>query len=188
MPNFHNEFTYRRYLDEGKEDEFDRLFDEAVAKVRSEVLRKRFPMVIGGKETYAAEELTETSPIDGSLIGSFQKGTREHARQAVDAALAASETWKRTDYRERVKIMLAAADLFRKRKFEVAAVLSIENGKTRHESVGEVDEAIDFLGYYSGEILRNRGYVRRVVLPGTTRDVVPASRARQGRKRRSPSR
>jgi 1-pyrroline-5-carboxylate dehydrogenase len=171
MAAFRNEFTYRRYLDEGKEDEFDRLFDEAALLVRNEVLRKRFPMLIGGKEVFAAEELTENSPIDGSLVGRFQKGTRENARQAVDAALAASAAWGGTDYRERVKVMLAAAELFRKRKFEIAAILSIENGKTRHESVGEVDEAIDFLAYYSEDMTRNRGYVRKTVIPGTSRDV-----------------
>ena len=171
MPNFRNEFTYRRYLDDGKEEEFDRLFDEAVAMVRSEVLRKRFPMLIGGKEVFASEELVENSPIDGSLIGRFQKGAREHARQAVGAALAAFGTWGRTDYRERVKVMLAAAGRFRERKFEIAAVLSIENGKTRHESVGEVDEAIDFLNYYSEEMTRNKGYVRRTAVPATAKDV-----------------
>src|SRR5208337_4716983 len=104
---------YRRYLDEGKEDEFDGLFDEAVAKVRSDALRRRFPMVIGGREVYATEELVENSPIDGSLIGRFQKGTRDHARQAIGAALAAFEDWGRRDYRERVTVMLNAAELFR---------------------------------------------------------------------------
>jgi 1-pyrroline-5-carboxylate dehydrogenase len=184
MPDFRNEFTYRRYLDEGREEEFDRIFDEAVARVRSEVLRKRFPMVIGGKEVFAAEELVENSPIDGSLIGRFQKGTREHARQAVSAALAAFGEWSRTDYKERVKVMLSAAELFRKRKFDIAAALSIENGKTRHESVGEVDEAIDFLCYYSGEMLRNRGYVRKAALAGTSRDVGAGFQGAPGKEER----
>ncbi len=184
MPDFHNEFTYRRYLDEGREDEFDRLFDEAVARARGEVLGKRFPMHIGGKEVFANEELAEYSPIDGSLIGKFQKGTREHARQAVDVALAAFGAWSRTGYRERVKVILAAAEVFRKRKFDVAAILSIENGKTRHESVGEVDEAIDFLNYYSGEMIRNKGYVRKVVLLGTSKDVGAGFQGAPGKEER----
>jgi 1-pyrroline-5-carboxylate dehydrogenase len=171
MSAFKNEFTYRHFLDEGKEAEFDALFDGAVAEVKKETLGKRFPMWINGKEVYASEEVSENSPIDGSNIGRFQKGTREHARQAVGAALAAFETWSQTDYRERARIMANAAGAFRKRKFEVAAVLSIENGKTRYESVGEVDEAIDFLNYYAGEIVRNRGYVRKAKIPGTAKDV-----------------
>lgn len=171
MPNFHNEFTYRRYLDEGNEEEFDRLFDEAVRKVKAETLGKRFPMYIGGREVHAEEELVESSPIDGALIGRFQKGTREHARQAVAAALAAFGSWSADGYKDRAAIMVKAAEVFRKRKFEVAAILSVENGKTRHESVGEVDEAIDFLNYYAMELVRNKGYVRKVKLPGTAKAV-----------------
>ena len=88
MQKFENEFTYRRFVEAGKEDEFDKLFDEAVERVSKEVLGKRFPMYIGGKEVYADEELVEYSPIDKRLIGRFQKGKREHAQQAIDAALA----------------------------------------------------------------------------------------------------
>ena len=114
MSAFKNEFTYRRLLDGGKEEEFDALFEGAVAEVKRTVLGKRFPMWIGGKEEYASEELLEMSPIDGSLIGRFQKGTREHARLAIGAALSAFGAWSRTDYRERAKIMANAAGAFRK--------------------------------------------------------------------------
>lgn len=120
---------------------------------------------------FASEELAEKSPIDGTLIGSFQKGTREHARQAVAAAAEAFGSWGRAGYKERAAIMAKAAELFRKRKFEVAAVLSIENGKTRYESVGEVDEAIDFLNYYSQELLRNRGFARKTVIGASSKSV-----------------
>jgi 1-pyrroline-5-carboxylate dehydrogenase len=171
MPAFQNEFTYRRYLDEGNEGEFDALFEEAVRKVKESTLGKRFPMYIGGREVHADEELVENSPMDGTLIGRFQKGTREHARQAVAAALAAFGSWSATGYKDRAATMVRAAEVFRKRKFEVAAVLSIENGKTRHESVGEVDEAIDFLNYYAADLIRNKGYMRNVKLPGTSKEV-----------------
>jgi 1-pyrroline-5-carboxylate dehydrogenase len=171
MAAFINEFTYRRYVEEGNEEKFDSLFDEAVAKVKREVLGKRFPMYIGEKETYADEELSEISPIDGTLIGSFQKGTREHAKQAIDSSYAAFETWENRDYRERIEILRKAAEAFRKNKFEVAALLSIENGKTRYESVGEVDEAIDFLNYYATEFKKNKGFVRKTKLLGSSKEV-----------------
>ena len=171
MQKFENEFTYRRFVEAGKEDEFDKLFDEAVERASKEVLGKRFPMYIGGKEVYANEELVEYSPIDKRLIGRFQKGKREHAQQAIDAALAAFSEWKEKDYKERVAIFRKAADIFAREKFNVAAILSIENGKTRYESVGEVDEAIDFLRYYALEMERNKGYIRRVKLPGSSAKV-----------------
>ncbi|MGC8699969.1 MAG: aldehyde dehydrogenase family protein [Candidatus Micrarchaeia archaeon] len=171
MQKFENEFTYRKFVESGREAEFDRLFEEAVEKVSREVLGKRFPIYIGGKEVYANEEIEEHSPIDGRLIGRFQKGTREHAQLAIDAALAAFEEWKSKSYKERVAIFRKAAEIFAREKFNVAAILSIENGKTRYESVGEVDEAIDFLRYYALEMERNKGYVRKLRLAGSSAKV-----------------
>jgi 1-pyrroline-5-carboxylate dehydrogenase len=49
----------------------------------------------------------------------------------------------------------------------VAAILSIENGKTRYESVGEVDEAIDFLRFYALDMEKNKGYVQKREITGT---------------------
>ncbi len=180
-PAFQNESTYRNYLEQDKEGEFDSLFDGAVAKVKREVLGKKFPMYIGGKEVYANEEIVETSPIDGTLIGRFQKGTREHANQAVAAALAAFDDWRSRDYKDRVKICRDAAQAFRKQKFVVAAILSIENGKTRYESVGEVDEAIDFLNYYAMEMEKNKGFARKAVLSGSSKEVKAGFQGAPGR-------
>lgn len=172
MTEFSNEFTYRKFLEKGKESEFDELFDSAVDKIKSEVLGKKFPMYINGKETYSNSELVEYSPIDSNIIiGRFQKGTREHAKQAIDAAYSAFEQWGYGDYRERVKIMRKAAGIFSRDKFNIGAILSIENGKTRYESMGEVDEAIDFLNYYALDIERNKGYLRKSKLSGSTTKV-----------------
>jgi 1-pyrroline-5-carboxylate dehydrogenase len=158
-------------MEQGSEQEFDRLFDRAVEKAKAEVLGKRHGMFIGGNELFAGVELVENSPIDGTKIGTFQKGSREHAKQAIGAAKGAFAAWSAVDYRERARIMQKAAEVFRKRKFDVAAVLSIENGKTRYESVGEVDEAIDFLNYYSQEMLKNKGFVRKAKITASTKQV-----------------
>lgn len=174
MEEFRNEFTYKKFLEEGRESEFDSLFDNAVEKVKREIIGKRFPMYINGKEVFSNSELMEYSPIDRNLlVGKFQRGTREHAKQAIDAAAEAFKSWGETDYRERVKITRKAADLFSREKFLVGAMLSIENGKTRSESVGEVDEAIDFLRYYAIELEKNRGYARKTKL-SESRAKVPA--------------
>ncbi|MGC8629144.1 MAG: aldehyde dehydrogenase family protein [Candidatus Micrarchaeia archaeon] len=169
--SFQNEFTYRHFVEEGKEQEFDELFDAAVDDVKKNLLGKRFPMYIGGSEVTAGEELEEHSPIDNSLIGSFQKGTRQHAQQAIDAAYAAFESWSSLNYKERIEIFRKVAEVFRREKFRVAAVLSIENGKNRYESVGEVDEAIDFLNYYCLEYEKNKGYVRKEKLEASSAKV-----------------
>lgn len=163
--DFQNEFTYKKFLEQGREEEFDSLFDSAVSKVKASILGKKFAMHIGGKEVFAQNELLEYSPIDRSLlIGKFPKGTRENAKQAIDAAQAAFEGWSKTDYKKRVEIFRHAAKIFSREKFTLGAILSIENGKTRYESVGEVDEAIDFLNYYAQDLENNKGYLRKTKL------------------------
>jgi 1-pyrroline-5-carboxylate dehydrogenase len=157
---FVNESTYKNYLENGKEDEFDQLFDKAVENVKK-TFGLRHPMYIGGKEVYTTDILEEKSPIDGTVIGRFQKGTREHVQKAIAAAHNAFDAWPSTDYRNRASIFRKAANLLSERKFDTAAILSYENGKSRYESIGEVDEAIDFMRYYSDELELNKGYSRK---------------------------
>ena len=161
--SFENESTYKKALEAGKEAEFDSLFDSAVKEARAH-FGATYPLFIGGKEFYAREQLIERSPIDGVTLGKFQKGMREHAKIAINAALQAFKPWRDMDYRDRVAIFMKAADLFSKKKYELAAILSYENGKSRYESVGEVDEAIDFIHYYANEMLVNKGFIRKTTV------------------------
>ena len=181
MVAFKNEFTYRRFLEDGKEGEFDRLFDDAVERVRSGFMGKKHPMIIGGTEIFLSEQIEERSPIDGRLIGVFQRGDRQSAKKAIDAAIGAFPGWRDTGYRERADILEKAAEIFVQRKFDVSALLSIENGKSRYESVGEVDEAIDFLRYYAADLRNNKGYVRRKTLPASTANVSAGFQGAPGR-------
>ena len=184
MDAFTNEFTYKRFLEDGKEEDFDRFFDLAVQKIKTEMLGKRFPIYIDGQEAFASGELVEYSPIDGSLIGYFQKGSRDDARHAIDAAAVRSLEWSRTDWKERVSIFRKAARIFSRDKFTISAIMSIENGKTRYESVGEVDEAIDFLNYYSLEMERNKGYLRKTRLEASRKQVGAGFQGAPGREER----
>jgi 1-pyrroline-5-carboxylate dehydrogenase len=168
---FMNESTYKNYLESGKESEFDRLFDMAAQEALNS-FGGSYPMYIGSKAVFAKELLEERSPIDYNIkIGSFQKGEREHAQLAVSEAQKAFNSWRTTDYSERASIFTNAANLLSKRKFSAAAILSYENGKTRYESIGEVDEAIDFMRYYANETLANKGYIRKTHLAGSIKGV-----------------
>ena len=172
MRAFENEFTYKKFLESGNEAEFDGLFDSAVEEVKLEVLGKRFPIFISGKEFYSQEEIVEYSPIDRTtVIGRFQKGTREQTQKAIDSACSAFQDWRLTDYKKRAEIFRNAAKIFSRDKFPIAAILSIENGKSRYESIGEVDEAIDFLNYYSIDLEKNKGYLRKTSMQSSTAKV-----------------
>jgi 1-pyrroline-5-carboxylate dehydrogenase len=165
---FHNEATFRQFLESGREQEFDELFDAAVQEAQKNEIGQNIPMQIGGREVYADSEIEEVSPIDRkTIVGRFQKGTREHARIAIDAAQEAFADWRYVNYKDRIKIFERAAGLFSEKKFLISAVLSIENGKTRYESIGEIDEAVDFLRYYAHDLAKNKGYTSRTQLPGS---------------------
>lgn len=130
MKQFENEFTYRKFVESGKEAEFDALFEEAVKNAKEHIFGKTHPMYIGGKEILSDQKFTEKSPIDGTIIGYFQKGNREHARLAIKEAKAAAQAWKLKPYKERAALFKKAADLFSKNKFMLSAILSYENGKS----------------------------------------------------------
>ena len=167
---FRNERTWQNAVEMGKTEEFHAAYESAVDRVRSEFGGKH-PMFIGGKETWASSTFQDTSPADSKLmIGSFQKGTRAHAKQAVRAARAAFPGWAATPYLDRVRIVQRAADRISEKKFHHAALMSFENGKNRYESMADVDEAADLMRWYAAEMLRNRGFEHAMgqFLPGET--------------------
>src|SRR5260370_13036905 len=82
------------------------------------------------------------------VVGTFGAATAGHVNQAVKAARAAQAAWGRRDWRERVTILRRAAELIRERKFDLAAVMSVEVGKSRLESMGDAEESADLIDYY----------------------------------------
>lgn len=135
------------------------LFDEAVERVRAN-LGQTYPMYIDGEEVWAEDTFTNHSPVDRDLVmGHFQMGTEEHVNRAVTAARRAFRAWSRTPWQERVALMRKAADTISDRLFDIAAVMSLEVGKNRMESLGDVEETADLIRYYAAQMEENNGFV-----------------------------
>jgi 1-pyrroline-5-carboxylate dehydrogenase len=161
MP-FRSEATWLRLSRQGREKEFHDLFETALLEVKGN-LGRHIPLYIGGKEAKSKEEFAKSSPADGrKVLAYLQKGERKDADAAVDAAEKAFASWSGMDYRKRVQIFYKAANIMASRKFYLSALMTLENGKTRSESVGDVDEGIDYLRYYANEMQRNKGFVHRM--------------------------
>ncbi len=133
---------------------------EAALKVFEPQLGKAYPMYIGGKEVRSeAGEFEHRSPIDTSIVvGRFQLGTREHAKQAIEAAKEGFEVWSAKPWQERVRVLDRYARLIDERKFDIAVAITYEVGKNRLEALAEAWEAIDAVKYYSGVMRREKGY------------------------------
>ncbi|MFH0848976.1 MAG: aldehyde dehydrogenase family protein [archaeon] len=138
-------------------------YEAAIDEFRRD-LGHHYPMYIGDREILSdAGEFEKRSPINTSIIiGYFQKGGEKHGKSAIDEARKSFDTWSRIPWQERVRILRKAADLMDERKFEIAAAVTYEVGKTRLEAVAEAEEAVDATRYYAGIMEENHGYARKM--------------------------
>jgi 1-pyrroline-5-carboxylate dehydrogenase len=133
-------------------------FDQALAKVKAS-LGQEHGMFIGGKDRFTTDKFEDHSPANTDMVlGIFQKGGEQDAHDALAAARQAFPAWSHTPWKERVSLMRKAADLITDRTFIISAALSLEVGKNRMESLGDVAETADLIRYYCSEMERNEGY------------------------------
>src|SRR5256885_11705192 len=105
----------------------------------------------------------DASPIDtGVMLGRFATATPEQVGRAVAAAKAAQRDWAHRPWRDRLAILRRAASLIRERKFELAAIMALEVGKSRLESMGDAEESADLIDYYGQELEDANGFERQM--------------------------
>ncbi len=127
---------------------------EALEQVKSE-LGQTYPLIIGGEKIFNKETFASVNPSQpDQVIGYFARASVEQADEAVKAAAAAFETWKRVPAEERAGYLFAAADLLKQRRFYVNAWMIYEVGKSWSEADADTAEAIDFLEFYAREMVR----------------------------------
>src|ERR1700739_1253178 len=138
----------------------------AITKVRAE-LGREYDMVIGEKLIKTTEKIKSVNPAKPSeVVGVFQSAGREHVEPAIQAALTAFETWKRTTVEQRAALVHTVACILRERKFEFAAWMVFEVGKNWAEADADIAETIDFAELYAREALRLSEAKTVVQMPG----------------------
>jgi 1-pyrroline-5-carboxylate dehydrogenase len=140
---------------------FHQFFDDALARVRGESGRA-YPFYIDDAPiTTSAPRLVDRSPIDTRIVlAEFAAAGPLHVEAAVSAARRAQRTWGRRPWEARVETLRRAAGLIRERKFDLAARMSIEVGKSRLESMGDAEEAADLIDYYCQQVVDAHGFIR----------------------------
>lgn len=120
----------------------------ALADARSKQLD--IPMYIGGEKVFTEKKSTLRPPHDHQhILGHFSQGTKEHVKQAIDAALKAKAQWEDLAWEHRASIFLKAADLLAgpyRAKINAATML----GQSKSAFQAEIDSAcelIDFLRF-----------------------------------------
>ena len=158
-------FVNEPFVDFSKEENA-RKMRAAIEKVRGQ-LGREYDLIIGGKRVRTDAKIKSLNPAKPSqIVGIHQKAGKEHVEPAMNAALAAFETWSRTTVEERASLLFRAGDLLRERKFEFMAWLVFEVSKNWAEADGDIAETIDFCEFYAREALRFAKAETPVQLPG----------------------
>jgi succinate-semialdehyde dehydrogenase/glutarate-semialdehyde dehydrogenase len=100
--------------------------------------------------------------------GGVTLASRDDLDAAIAAAVGARSAWGATPAGERGAILLRAAALLKERTAEVARALTLEQGKTLTESMGEINRSIETLAWNGEEAGRAGGGT----LPGRARNSI----------------
>jgi succinate-semialdehyde dehydrogenase / glutarate-semialdehyde dehydrogenase len=125
-------------------------------------------LLIGGSWVAGEDTLDVDDPSTGEVLTSIADASPEQGIDALDAAVAAADSWKQTDPRERGEILRRAFSLITERADDIALLMTLEMGKPLSESHAEVTYGAEFFRWFSEEAVRVSG--RYAVAPsGGTR-------------------
>ena len=149
LAQFRNE-SYRDFSIESNA----RAMSDGLALVES-ALGADYPLIIGGRRCLTGDLLESLNPSElRQVVGRVHRATPELADEAIRAAAAAFESWKRVPAEERASYLFKAAAIMRRRKDEFNAWMVFEVGKSWAEAEADTAEAIDFMDFYARQALR----------------------------------
>ncbi|MFB1002535.1 MAG: L-glutamate gamma-semialdehyde dehydrogenase [Bacteroidia bacterium] len=106
------------------------------------------PMYIGGKKVYTDEKVSMHPPHETSHnLGTFNRGNASHVTAAIDAALAAKESWANMPWQARAAIFLKAAELLAgpfRDKMNAATMLA----QSKNAMQAEIDAACEMIDFF----------------------------------------
>jgi aldehyde dehydrogenase len=123
-------------------------------------LKPRYGNYIGGEfvAPLSGQYFSNTSPVDGSVIGEFPRSNAADIDKALDAAHAAADAWGRTSVQERSHILLKIADRIEANRELLAVAETWDNGKAVRETLNaDVPLAADHFRYFAGCIRAQEG-------------------------------
>ena len=116
-------------------------------------------LYINGEWVHASggRTLSVQDPATGKTIKIIADAGVADGAAALDAAVAAKDSWAATPPRVRGEVLRRAFDLLQERKDEFALLMTLEMGKPLAEARGEVAYGGEFLRWFSEEAVRITG-------------------------------
>jgi len=149
LSEFHNE-PYADFNDPS-----NRKAQEDAIKNAERQFSRKYALFINGAEVKTDRLLKSYNPSNkDEVVGSFFKAGKSEVDLAMTAAQEAWKSWRCVPPQERAIVLLKAAQIMRRRKFEINAWMILEAGKSWIEAEADTSEAIDFCEFYAREMIR----------------------------------
>jgi len=141
-------------------------YEEALAAVEKGLGAHR-PLVIGGERIDTAKRIESVNPSQpGQVLGTVAAAGAEEAESAIAAAWDAFGPWAALSAEDRARYGMKLAALMRRDRYLLAALQTLEAGKSYIEAEADVCEALDFCDYYARVAIHLAGGVPIVPYPG----------------------
>jgi len=114
-------------------------------------------LFIGGQWTPAASTFDVCDPADGTVLRQVADATPADGLRALDAAVAAQESWAATPPRARGDVLRRTWELVQAHREDMALLMTLEMGKPLAEADGEVTYGGEFLRWFAEEAVRITG-------------------------------
>jgi acyl-CoA reductase-like NAD-dependent aldehyde dehydrogenase len=121
---------------------------------------------VGGDWVDAACRCEVIDPATGSVVGSAPSLTAGQVQDAIEAARAALPAWRGLTPRGRGDILMEWRRLMIEQADELAAIITLEQGKPLADAKGEILYGAEFLRWFAEEASRGYGEVIPSHLPG----------------------
>ncbi len=103
------------------------------------------------------EKIEVKSPYDGKVVGTIEKDTEETLQEKLNRVKEGALRIKKISSYERGEILIEASKTIKEREREFAETISLEVGKTIHESLAEVRRCVETIKLSGEEAKRIKG-------------------------------
>ncbi|SMO41860.1 methylmalonate-semialdehyde dehydrogenase [acylating] [Melghirimyces algeriensis] len=113
---------------------------------------KKLKNFIGGEwvDSTSDKQLDVPNPATGESLGTVPLSSKEELDRAAKAAYRAFRSWRKTPVPVRARIMFKYQQLLIEHKEELARLITVENGKSFKEALGEVQRGIECVEFAAG--------------------------------------
>lgn len=127
---------------------------------------------IGGAWVEGVDVRANINPSNlADVVGEYAQADAAQARQAIEAATAASYEWAHATGQRRFEVLDTVGTELLARREELGRLLAREEGKTLPEAIGEVMRAGNIFKFFAGEAMRIQGEKLPAGRPGIDAEI-----------------